>query len=82
MGRACSEIGGKLQSAQWHSHTALNATVSGSFPGRVGIFNEEFLRETRRDSITEPQSLISVPNTNVMAYGTRRLNAAFTRSLQ
>ena len=44
----------------WHSGrvTALHAAV----PGSVGIYDKEFLPETRRDGGGETQLLFSIPN--------------------
>ena len=46
---------------EWESHCLARSGL-GFDPGRVGIFNKEFLPETRRDGGTQPQSLVSVPN--------------------
>ena len=40
--------------------TALHAAVSGSIPGKIGIFNKNYFS---LGLAVEPQSLVSVPNT-------------------
>ena len=55
----------------------------GSISGWVDILIKEFVPEIKRDGGTESRSLVFVPNiTNSMAYGTRKFNAAFIRTLQ
>ena len=48
------------KSSLWHNSrvTTLHTAVSGSIPGSVGIFNKDFLPETKRDDGAEPQSLV------------------------
>ena len=53
----------------------MHRAFSDSIPDRIGIFNKEFLPETRRYVGVEPQSLVSV--LNIPGLNSKSLRSAY-----